>query len=268
MILDPILIFGKLGFPVMGVRGAAIATVFSEFIGFFFYVIYLRKKQYIGEISSFIIVSTKHLKEIFRIGVPSAVTNVVWSLVFPLLAAVITKFGMAPLAGMNIANRIEGIPYFTSIGFSIAMSALVGRSFGSGDLALVNKLVLRGIILITLILLPVALAFIIFPETLIGILNSDPMIIKHGSQYLRIVGYLEIFLGWEIVFEGAFNGLGDTRPYMFVRVPLTLARVPLAYLFAFTFNMGITGVWWAISITTFVKGLSLGLLYFKRRLLY
>lgn len=257
IILDPLLIFGYFGFPKLGIQGASWALIISEIIGTVFRLYFLRKKNYIPELFSFVDIknfSAQFFKKILHIGVPSALTNVIWTLVFPTLTILITKFGMDPLAGLNVGNRIEGFPYFFGIGFSIAMTALVGQSFGQNDFEKIKKIINRGMILISLFMFPVAISFIFFPEFFVKFLVTDPNVIHHAANYLRIVGYFEFFLGWELIIEGIFNGLGKTRTYMFVRIPLTLLRIPLAYLFAFTFGMGVSGVWWAISITTFFKG--------------
>jgi putative MATE family efflux protein len=265
IVLDPFLIFGWLFFPELGMRGAAMATVFSEIIGLFINTIILRKNDYIAPLYSFLKFSTRHIKHILRIGIPAATTNAVWTIVFPILTSIITRFGMEPLAGLNIANRLEGFPYFFAVGFSIAIATLVGQSYGKGDKEQVWQIVKRGTILITIILVPVSLVFILVPEFLVGILSNDPLVIMEGARYLRIVGYFELFLGWQLVIEGAFNGLGNTRPYMLISVPLTLVRIPLAYWMAISLNMGITGVWWAISITTLLKGIILVILFVTNR---
>ncbi|MBF0441752.1 MAG: MATE family efflux transporter [Oligoflexales bacterium] len=262
MILDPLMIFGLLGFPELGIRGAAFATISCEFVGILLRTGYLLRKKFIAPLSYFLKFSTSHFSDLLRIGFPSALTNMVWSMVFPMLTVIITKFGMEPLAGLNIGNRFEGIPYFTAMGFSVAIGSLIGQSLGRGEREEINRILTRGVILITIILMPISLAFIFLPSELIGLLNSDPKVIYHGAKYLRIVGYLEIFLGWELVIEGGFNGLANTRPYMNIRIPLTFIRIPLAYFLAFHLRMGIEGVWWAVSISTFLKGTTL-LLAFK-----
>jgi Na+-driven multidrug efflux pump len=108
-----------------------------------------------------------------------------------------------------------------------------------------------------------SIIFIFFPAYLLKPLISAPEIIKEGTIYLRIIGYFELFLGWEIIFEGVFTGFGLTSYPMYFSLPLTLSRIPLAYYFAFNLNMGVSGVWWAISITTFLKGMGIGLLYWS-----
>ena len=268
IVLDPILIFGYLGLPALGVQGAAIASVFAHALGVFIRLYYLRKKEYIPSLNSFGKISTRFFKRLLGIGLPSATTNVVWTIVFPMLTIIITRFGMEPLAALNIAHRIEGFPYFFGVGFSIAISTLVGNSLGENNHPEACQIIKRGVYLISLLLLPVSILFIIFPGELVSLLNQDPAIIIHGEQYLRIVGYFELFMGWELIMEGAFNGLGHTRPYMMVRVPLTLLRIPLAYFLAINLQMGTVGIWWAISATTFIKGLLLVISFVTKKKSY
>jgi Na+-driven multidrug efflux pump len=214
----------------------------------------LTRNGHVPRLASLAKLSTKYVRKILAIGLPTATTNVVWTIVFPLLTPIVMTFGTTPLAGMTISTRIEGFPYYFGLGFSIAIATLVGQSYGRGDKAEVWQIARRGMLLITLVLVPVSLVFIFMPTQLVGILSNDPEVIAEGAKYLRIVGYFELFMGWELVLEGAFNGLGNTQPYMWIRVPLTLARIPLAYLFAINLEMGVSGVWWAISITTLLKG--------------
>ena len=265
IVIDPLFIFGLGPFPELGIKGASLATIFCESLGIFIRWIYLRKKNYIPPFRDFFKIKIKFIKIFFKIGIPSTLTNIIWCIVFPLLTIIITRYGMDPLAALNVSQRIEGIPYFVSLGFSVAMATLVGKYFGRGDIETLMEVVKSGIKWINIILIPVSLLFILIPEKLIMILNSDSTIVDYGSSYLRIIGIFEIFLGWELVFEGVFNGIGNSLPYMLIRIPLTLLRSPLAYLVAVTFGMGIPGVWWAVSVTTLAKGV---LLYLAFKLNY
>ena len=88
-----------------------------------------------------------------------------------------------------------------------------------------------------------------------------------GAAYLYIIGVFEIFMAYENLLTGVFTGLGKTLPTTLVTMPLTLGRIPLAWLLATKMNMGVEGIWWAISISTMLKGLGLSILYkfYKRK---
>lgn len=255
IVLDPVLILGWGTGRPLGVPGAAAASVIVTTIALALQLVFLRRRGYLPPLAEVLrLPAFTRGARMLKIGVPAASVNVVWSLVYPALTAIITRFGEAPLAGLSVCFRLEGVPYFLGIGFSTAMAALVGQAFGRGDMQRVRQIVVRGRLLITVLLLPVAAAFILVPELLVRPMTSDPEVIANAARYLRTIGYFEIFLGWELLFEGVFTGLGHTRDYMLISVPLTLARWPAAWLLAITLGFGTPGIWWAITLSTFAKG--------------
>ncbi len=253
-VLDPILIFGWWGLPALGVEGAAWASLSGFTVGVLLRGVFLLRRGFIPPLSEFRKVSFTYLGRLFYIGTPTAASHLIGTTIYPMLTILITGFGMAALAGMNIAHRFESVAYFTCLGFSIATATLVGQRVGRGDHAGALEVAYEARTLITIILLPVSLVFVFAPESLLSLMTDDPAAIAHGASYLRKVGYFEIFLGWEFVFEGGFNGLGDTRRYMYISVPLTLARFPAAWLLVSMFHQ-IDGIWWCITVSTLLKGL-------------
>ncbi|MFH1725972.1 MAG: MATE family efflux transporter [Elusimicrobiota bacterium] len=263
--MDPVLIFGWWGFPAMGVAGAAAATVLGWTTGLLLRVVFLRRRGYIAPLGTYLKFSAGYFGRILKVGVPTGASHLIWTSVYPLLTTLITRFGMAPLAGMTIGHRLESMAYFTSVGFSVATATLVGQAVGRGDFETARRTTYESRKLITLILLPVCVAFVFFPEALLGIATKDPDTIAHGASYLRKIGLLEIFLGWEMVFEGGFNGLGSTRPYMYISIPLTLGRYPLSYLLVAVLGFGVDAIWWCISVTTLLKGVLMSRAFARAR---
>ncbi len=94
-----------------------------------------------------------------------------------------------------------------------------------------------------------------------SLLTDDYLLIAQGAEYLFIIGLLEIFMGWEMVVGGVFTGLGITYPTLLITVPFTIGRIPAAWFLAYYLDMGVTGIWWAISLSSLAKGLGLFLLY-------
>ncbi|HPW57129.1 MAG TPA: MATE family efflux transporter [Candidatus Rifleibacterium sp.] len=261
MILDPVMMFGWWGFPAMGAAGAAWATVISHVLSLIMRGYVLRRRNYIPPLLSFFKFRTFYYRKIIRIGLPNAATSWVWSIVYPFLTRLITPFGMTPLSAVGICHRIESFPYFTSIAFGIAMTSLTGYSVGRREHDRIDGILIAGLRSATLILLPFLVIFLIFPHQLVGLLSDDPLLIAYGADYLFIIGLLEIFMAWEMVIGGIFTGLGITYPTLFITIPCTVGRVPLAWLLAYYFGMGVSGIWWAISLTTCMKGLGLLALY-------
>jgi putative MATE family efflux protein len=266
LVLDPVLMFGWLGFPKFGIGGASLATIFSQVIGLCLRWYWLRKMRFIPALAEFARpFPLRHSRRILVIGLPNALTNLLWSLVYPALTKLITPFGMAPLSGMGLCHRLESFPYFAGVGMGVAMSTLVGQAVGRGDFAEVGNIVRRGHYLISWIMVPFALVFLVFPASILTFFTDHPETIRNGAEYLFVIGICELFLGWEMAFSGVFTGLGRTLPTLWITVPFTLGRIPLGWLLGHYLGFGSIGIWWAISLSTFGKGVGLFLLF---RLLY
>jgi putative MATE family efflux protein len=250
MVLDPVLIFGYCGMPALGIRGAAVATIVSQSVGLLLRLHLLRKDGFIGPYTMFLSPSGKFVVHLARIGLPNALTQGAWSMVYPILSTLITPFGMAPLSAVGICFRLESFPYFGSLGMGVAMSSLIGQAVGRGDEAVVSRIATRGLLWVSLLVFPFALLFILVPGYLLGFFTTDAATLVHGRAYLLAVGTFEIFMGWELLFGGVFTGLGKTWPTLLIGVPFTLGRIPLAWLLAYRLGFGAAGIWWAISIST------------------
>jgi Na+-driven multidrug efflux pump len=95
------------------------------------------------------------------------------------------------------------------------------------------------------------------------VFTSDPAVIVISVDYLRILAISQVFQAAQIVFEGAFSGAGNTMPPMLIGIPSAVARLPVAYLLCYTFDIGVNGVWWAITSTTVVGGIII-VIWFRR----
>lgn len=261
IVLDPLLMFGWFGFPRMGVEGAALATIISHGLSLFLRIWILRRKKYVAPVLGFFRFRTFYYPKIVKIGLPNAMTGTIWSLIYPFLTRLITPFGMTPLSAIGICHRLESVPYFTAVAFGIAMTALVGNAVGRKSTEDVDRILAAGLRLSFIIMIPYILLFLAYPHNLMSLMTSDQALINNGAEYLFIVGLFEVFMGWEMTIGGVFTGLGVTVPTLFITLPMTIGRVPLGWLLAYHYQMGVNGIWWAISLTTLGKGLGLYFLY-------
>lgn len=261
MILDPLLMFGWWGLPALGTAGAAWATIASHVLSLVMRAYVLRARRYMPGFLRFFRFRTFYYRSIVKIGLPNAATGAVWSVVYPFLTRLITPFGMLPLSAVGICHRLESFPYFTATAMGIAMSSLVGYSIGSRRPEDIDNILTAGLRVASMVLVPFLTLFLVFPHWLMGLLTNDQALIVHGAEYLFIVGVLEVFMAWEMVLTGVFTGLGITWPTLFITVPFTIGRVPAAWFLAYYMEMGVTGIWWAISLSSCAKGIGLLLLY-------
>ncbi len=261
-VADPFFIFGWWGFPQMGIAGAAAATVVSEMLGLVILLFLLARKRYLPKlVFKRPIIQRAILQRIFSIGAPVAFGGFFFSLIYVGLTRIISRFGMEAIAAIGIGHRIEGVAWFACVGFSVAASTLVGQNVGARRFKAAERsawlVSAYGVGLLALI----SAGYYFFPELLMSVFTDDPVVRKIGVEYLQIIAIFEIFLGLEIIMEGAFSGAGYTLPVMLVSVPITAARIPLAWLLAIHWGWGIDGIWWAIGLTTGVKGVLNTLLF-------
>ncbi|MCI0516147.1 MATE family efflux transporter [candidate division KSB1 bacterium] len=251
-LLDPLFIFGWFGFPRLGMPGGALATTISHGVGMLLLVAFLpRLRLHLNwNVQHFF----KHSLEILRIGVPIGLIGAIFSVIYIVLSKNIAYFGTTAMAAISVCHRIEGIPYFISFGFSVAVATFVGQNLGNRNPARAAAAVTRSLGYASLFLLLVSVIFMIWGKVLLAFFVPDPQVIAAGYQYLFIIAIFEVFLGAEVILEGAFTGAGDTRPPFVISISLTFLRIPLAYFLSITLNLGVTAIWWVISVSTFLKG--------------
>ncbi len=260
-VADPFFIFGWWIFPEMGIGGAALATIISEGVSVLGLGWLLKRRGYLPSKEGLLVIERQVMKRLIAIGAPVAFGGFFFSIIYVILTRIIARFGMSAIAAIGIGHRIEGIAWFACVGFSVAASTLVGQNVGAKRL----KQAARAAWLVNgygvLLLLAVSAVYYFFPDVLMRVFTQDARVQQIGTEYLRIIALFEIFLGLEVIMEGAFSGAGYTLPVMLVSVPITAARIPLAYLLAVTLNWGTSGIWWAIALTTGLKGFLNALLF-------
>ena len=267
IILDPFLIFGIGPFPRLEAGGAALATILSHLLILVWgtallqrrsvRLVYDRRKQGFLELGL--------LWRIVKIGAPIAFSGFMFSVSYMFLTRVITQFGSDALAALGLGHRIEGLAFFASLGFSVAAATLVGQNLGADKPDRAEKAAWLTLFYISVLLIVVSLIFYLFARQIMALFIRDTEVIEEGVRYLRTIAFFEVFLGSEVVLEGAFGGAGNSIPPMVVSVPLTWARIPLALFLAHELGLGSSGVWWAIAVTTGLKGVIMAFWFKKNR---
>jgi putative MATE family efflux protein len=265
IILDPFLIFGWGPFPRLETTGAAIATVFSQLVGS---IVFLRLVTR-GKLSFRFSLWPKWdldfstVWRIVRIGIPASSAWILFSVVYLFINKIVALFGTEAIAALGIGNRMESVSFLTCAGFSAASAALVGQNLGAGKPERSARAAWETAVISVLITGFVATMFLALPKQIASFFISDPKVIEIAVGYLRILALSQMFMALEIAFEGAFGGAGNTVPPMVVSIAGSAARIPLAYLLAVHWGMGIAGVWWAITSTSIVKGI-IATIWFSR----
>jgi Na+-driven multidrug efflux pump len=188
-----------------------------------------------------------------RVGLPTAVTGVLFSLIYVVLTRTTTRFGTPALAALGLGFRVESWLFMVGVGFGAAAAAIVGQNLGAGRADRAER---AGWITTAYATLPGVLACVlelVVPERLAAIFSRDALVIAETARYLRIAAVSQLFVCAEVVLEGALGGAGATVPPMLTSTALTASRVPIGAWAAARF--GPAGLWWTISLTASARGL-------------
>lgn len=251
LVLDPVLILGLAGAPRMGIAGAAIATVATRGGAFLMGYALLRRRGLLV----FEAPRLSALGSVARIGLPTATTGVVFSLIYVALTRTTTQFGTPALAALGIGHRIESWLYMIGVGFGAATAAIVGQNLGAGYPSRARRAGWISVGYCTAFGVVACVGELLWAEELASLFTNDPALVAEGARYLRIAAVSQLVICAEIVLEGALGGAGDTIPPMLTSTTLTVARIPIAAWAAA--RWGPPGIWWTISLTAFARGLAM-----------
>jgi putative MATE family efflux protein len=256
---NAVLIYGRLGLPAMGVRGAGTALASSVWVGGALYLYaLLRHSSLKGMLHRrHLVFSTEWAWRILRIGIPAALQAVIRTLGMMSFTGLLARTleGAAGVAAMQIGIRAEGIAFMPGFGYSVATAALVGQSLGAKDTARAERYAWAASIQSVSVMTFMAIVFFCLATPLTRLFTHDPMVLALGTDYLRINAFSEPFLGISMVLIGALQGAGDTiRPTWITFFTMWLVRMPLAYFLMFTLHQNTHGAWIAICATTIVGG--------------
>lgn len=255
IVLDPLLIVGAGPLPAMGIAGAAVAATLTRGLALALGLIIAIRRRLIR----FSVFDWPSAFTALRIGLPVAFTGVFFSFIYVGLTRITTRFGVPALAALGIGHKLEGLSYMVAMGFGLAAAAIVGQNVGAGRIDRARRAgwITTGFACAAGAV--VALAFLAFPDVMVGLFTRDPLVVTDGSLYLRAMALAQISMGLEIVLESALGGAGYTLRPMLWNALFNLARIPLAAWLAGV--MGLAGVWWAIGITAVMRGVAMALLW-------
>ncbi len=262
IVLDPLFIFGFGFIPAMGVAGAAIATVLAQLVVMLLFVYTIMKEPVLfSDVHMLQAPDITHTKEIFQIGLPSAVQSMLFSGISMVIARLIAGWGDAAVAVQKVGSQIESISWMTAEGYAAALNSFVAQNHGAKN----TGRIWEGYRLSMVVMLSwgvfCSFVLIVFPQVIFQVFIQETEVLPLGVDYLRILGVSQLFMCMEITTAGAFSGLGKTLPPSIVSITLTGARIPMAMLLGKW--MGLNGIWWAITISSIGKGIVL-LIWFLR----
>lgn len=235
------LIYGYLGLPKLGVKGAAIAIAVSESMGAVFLFARSLFKRYI--------VMSRRLEWRFtvmtvKIGLPILFDRFLQNMGSMMFAKVILLYGTAVYAAHQVGLAIEAFSFMPGYGIAVAAATMVGQNLGAGrpDEARVSAYEANRLAVILMAFMGVV--FFFFPYILLRVFTNDAEVIRYGILYMKIVAFAQIPLAITMVVGGSLRGAGDTGFIMLATIAgMWLVRLPLSGALAKFFKADILYVW-------------------------
>lgn len=265
LILDPFLIFGLSIFPKLGIRGAALATVFAQMISTLLYLyVGYKDREIFVRTNYFTIPQKEYFRSILSLGFPASLQSLIHAMVGMVLNKYIASFGALYIAVYSIGSQIESISWMTADGFSVAFSAFFGQNFGAKNYERLHNGRREAMKIVNIIGISTSLLLFFFAKNLFTLfIPRDPEAIIKGIDYLKIVSISQYFMALEIGTTGMLNGLGLTKYPAINAMILNISRIPLAFILMPIFAAN--GIWIAMSLSSVLKGIFLSLIYLYLR---
>lgn len=252
-----LLIFGNLGFPEMGVTGAAISTVVSRLLGIvvLFIILYrrtvapIRRKDYVTW-------NGPYAKQILSIGVPAAGEHLAWQTQYLMIIGFVNIIGITALNThvyvMNISNYFMALAMAIGIGTEI----IIGQMVGAGEMKAAYRRLMKSVKISFLLTLAVVSVAAIFRHELVGMFTEDPEIIAVGASLLLLSIVLEPGRTFNMVIINSLRAAGDARfPVLMGIFSMWGVSVPLAYVLGVHYEFGMIGIWIAFIVDEWLRGL-------------
>lgn len=249
---DYVLIFGKLGFPALGVKGAALATGSAQALGLTIGLLYLYRRR--GELRltrrSFWPMRKPVLKSILSISLPVGMEEVVYNVSRLISITWIAALGPISFAANTAAVAAESFSFMPGYAFSLAATTLVGQHLGAGQPDEALRTGNLATVMATVLMSAIASLFYFFPHFIMRIFDPPEAEVLHlGIACLRIAAVEQPFIAVAYTLAGALKGAGDTRgPLRAGFIASFLVRLPLVYLVVYVFELSVTYIWWVTAL--------------------
>ena len=257
-----VLIYGKFGFPALGVVGAAYATVLSRvFMAvFLFLVLAVRERRKSGLHDVPFNFDPARMWSIVRLGAPAAGQILLEVGVFAAAGALAGRITPVAVAAHTIVLNIVGFIFMVPYGVSSAAAVRVGQAVGRQDAHATRQAGWAAILISLVVMTFAAVLFATAPRLLVRAFSNDPVVLEVGAALLLIAVVFQLFDGLQTVTTGALRGLGNTTtPAIWNLAGHWFLGLPVAYYLCFVRGWGVQGLW---------AGLAVGIVLIGSVLLY
>ncbi|WP_404350648.1 MATE family efflux transporter [Sutcliffiella horikoshii] len=250
-------IFGPFGIPVLGVEGVAISTVTSRALGLIVITILLFKR--IEEPLPFkkmFRLPVSHLKNLLKIGIPSAGEHLSYNTSQIVITYFIVMIGTEALTTKVYAQSLMMFIFLFSVAISQGTQIMIGHQIGAGKIEEAYKRCIKSLRLAILISILTAIPIAFFSDTLLGFFTDNPDIIALGGTLILFTVILEPGRSFNLVVINALRAAGDVRFPVYIGIlSMWGVSVTVSYLLGIHFGFGLVGVWIAMILDEWLRGI-------------
>ncbi len=248
IVLDPIFIFGF----KMGIRGAALATVISQYVSLISAIVYMSTGKSIIKLSRETLkLNYQYIQDIVKLGFPSFIRQVAGSVLAIFLNNGIVFYGGdIALSAFGILNRVMMFVFLPMFGIVQGFQPIVGFNYGAKSAARVKKAVKTGIASLV-VYCTIALAFImLFHMPILNLFTDDQSAILIGASAIKIMFLGVPVVGLQIISASFFQAIGKAKPALVLSLMRqVLMLLPLVIVLPKAFNLGLIGIWLAFPLS-------------------
>ena len=269
VLVNYVLIFGKLGFSEMGLVGAGIGTLVSRLFMALLFALYILKipkfKNYFIEAykQNF---SVEKIISILKIGIPIGFQIIVELFAFGVGAIMMGWLGEIPLAAHQVAIGLAAFTYMISLGVSQANTIRVSHQMGVKDYKSLKMAALASTQIVLAFMLAMGVVFVFARNYLPLMFTLDPAVIDIAAGLLIIAAIFQVFDGLQVVMLSTLRGMADVKLPMFIAFfAYLLVGIPTSYILTFILNFGPQGIWYGYLVGLSTAGI---LFYFRFRYVF
>lgn len=250
--LNYLLIYGKAGFPELGLNGAGWASLISRIVLAVWMMSYIYfSKSFITFRNGFSIgfYSKKLIKRLINIGLPAGLQFIFEVGAFGFAVIMIGWIGTKALAAHQIAVNLAAVSYMAASGLSAAATIRVGNQLGRKDVPTLRAAAFTLYGMVITFMLACALIFILGRYYLPSLYIRDVEVVQIASSLVVIAGFFQLSDGIQVVSLGALRGLEDVKvPTLLTFIAYWVIALPIGYLLGFKFDLGAEGIWYGLLI--------------------
>jgi putative MATE family efflux protein len=257
LVLSPLFVFGLVGFPEMGIAGAALSNIIAHAlsVSILFWVLFsgtsrlhpkLRDYRFDGPL----------LWQMTKLGIPAAINGMERSVAQLVMIFFVAPFGDVALAAFTITRRVEMFANLGSQGMGLASGVIVGQSLGAGKPERAKETIYWAAGYVVLVKGILGVFLFLFPMLFLSIFSRDTEFLELAQIWVRIqvVGF--VFMGVGQVAQNSFQMAGDTLSPMLITLgALWGVEIPLAYVLSEYTELGQFGIAWAIVVAVTLRSL-------------